>query len=146
MTPERARLVRESWEQLAPVVPRVAATFYQRLFELEPAARMLFRSVNHASQVEKLTASLSTIVAALDTPETLIPELSRLGRRHQEYGVTDRNYEVLGAALLGTLRTTLGSGWTPELQEAWVEAYTLISSVMKRAGQRASGATAVVAG
>lgn len=96
--------------------------------------------------MEKLTVALSTIVASLDDPETLIPELSRLGRRHQEYGVTDRNYEVLGEALLGTLRTTLGNGWTPELEEAWIEAYALISSVMKRAGQRASGATAVVAG
>lgn len=144
MTPERARLVRESWERLAPV-PRVAATFYQRLFELEPAIRGMFRSVNQDTQVEKLTMSLSTIVAALDDPETLIPELSRLGRRHQSYGVTDRNYEVLGDALIGTLRTTLGSQWTPELQDAWVEAYTLIASVMKRAGQRASGANAVVA-
>lgn len=144
MTPERARLVRESWEKLAPVVPRVAATFYQRLFELEPAARTLFQSVDHDTQVEKLTASISMIVRALDDPETLIPELSRLGRRHQEYGVTGRNYEVLGDALLGTLRTTLGPGWTPELHDAWVEAYTLIASVMKRAGQRASGATTVV--
>lgn len=145
MTPERARLVRESWERLAPVVPRVAATFYQRLFELEPAARALFRSVDQDAQVEKLTASISTIVAALDDPETLIPPLSQLGRRHQSYGVTDRNYDVLGDALIGTLRTTLGSEWTPELQDAWVEAYTLIASVMKRAGQRASGANAVVA-
>jgi nitric oxide dioxygenase len=144
MTPERARLVRESWEQLAPVVPRVAATFYQRLFELDPAARAMFRSVEQAAQVEKLTASISTIVAALDDPETLIPALSQLGRRHQSYGVTARNYEVLGDALLGTLRTTLGAGWTAELHDAWVEAYTLIASVMKRAGQRASGATMVV--
>jgi hemoglobin-like flavoprotein len=144
MTPERARLVRESWEQLAPRVPRVAATLYQRLFELEPATRMLFRSVDPEAQVDKLTGALSTIVSVLDHPEVLIPELSRLGRRHQGYGVTDRNYEVLGDALLGTLRVMLGSGWTPELQEAWAEAYTLIASVMKRAGQRASGAAAVL--
>lgn len=137
-------MVRESWERLAPVVPRVAHTFYQRLFELEPAAKALFRSVNHDAQVEKLTLSISTIVASLDDPETLIPHLSQLGRQHQAYGVTDRNYEVLGDALLGTLRTTLGNDWTAELHDAWVEAYTLISSVMKRAGQRASGATPVV--
>jgi nitric oxide dioxygenase len=92
--------------------------------------------------VEKFTVSLTTIVAALDDPETLIPELSRLGRRHQGYGVTDRNYEVGGDALLGTLRTSLGGGWTPELHDAWVETYTLIASIMKRAGQRASGAVA----
>jgi nitric oxide dioxygenase len=142
MTPERAQLVRESWATLAPVVPRVATTFYQRLFELEPAARALFRAVDHEAQVEKFTVSLTTIVAALDDPETLIPELSRLGRRHQGYGVTDRNYEVGGDALLGTLRTSLGGGWTPELHDAWVETYTLIASIMKRAGQRASGAVA----
>lgn len=144
MTPERALLVRESWQTLAPVVPRVAATFYQRLFELEPAARVLFQGVDPEVQVEKFAVSLSTIVAALDDPERLIPELSRLGRQHQGYGVTDRHYEVLGDALLGTLRVTLGRAWSQELHEAWVEGYVLIASIMKRAGRRASGAVPVV--
>jgi hemoglobin-like flavoprotein len=146
MTPERARLVRENWIRLQPVVPRVASTFYQRLFELDPAARQLFRGVSQDDQVEKLTRSITAIVSMLENPEELIPELSRLGRRHQGYGVTDRNYDILGDALLGTLRTTTGSDWNPELQGAWIEAYTLISSIMKRAGQRASGAATAVGG
>lgn len=146
MTPERARLVRENWMRLEPLVPRVASTFYQRLFELDPGARQLFRGVSHDDQVEKLTRSITAIVGLLDHPEELIPELSRLGRRHQGYGVTDRNYDILGDALIGTLRTTTGPDWNPELQDAWIEAYTLISSIMKRAGQRASDAAATVAG
>lgn len=144
MTPERALLVRENWIRLQPVVPRVASTFYQRLFELDPGARQMFRGVSHDDQVEKLTQSISAIVAMLETPEELIPELSRLGRRHQSYGVTDRNYDILGDALLATLRTTTGPDWNPELQDAWIEAYTLISSIMKRAGQRASDAAMMV--
>lgn len=144
MTPERALLVRENWIRLQPVVPRVASTFYQRLFELDPGARQMFRGVSHDDQVEKLTQSISAIVAMLETPEELIPELSRLGRRHQNYGVTDRNYDILGDALLATLRTTTGPDWNPELQDAWIEAYTLISSIMKRAGQRASDAAMMV--
>lgn len=144
MTPERVRLVRDNWHRLQPVVPRVASTFYQRLFELDPGARHLFRGVDHEEQVEKLTQSLTLIVDLLEAPEELIPELSRLGRRHQGYGVTDRNYDLLGDALLATLRTATGSDWNIELQDAWIEAYTLISSIMKRAGQRASGATTVV--
>jgi hemoglobin-like flavoprotein len=144
VTPERARLVRENWLQLQPVVPRVAVTFYQRLFELDPGARQLFQGVNHEAQVEKLTQSITAVVAMLENPEELIPELSRLGRRHQGYGVTDRNYDILGDALLATLRTTTGADWNPELQDAWIEAYTLIASIMKRAGQRASGAAMMV--
>lgn len=146
MTPERARLVRDNWIRLQPVVPRVASTFYQRLFELDPGARQLFRGVSQDDQVEKLTRSITAIVSMLETPEELIPELSRLGRRHQGYGVTDRNYDILGDALVGTLRTTTGTDWNPELQDAWIEAYTLISSIMKRAGQRASGAAVAVSG
>lgn len=145
MTPERARLVRENWAQLLPLVPRVADTFYRRLFELDPSARHLFRGVRHEEQVEKLMHAITAIVAMLESPEELIPELSRLGQRHQQYGVTDRNYDILGDALLGTLRTTTGADWNPELQDAWLEAYTLIASIMKRAGQRVSGAAAVIA-
>ncbi len=146
MTPERVRLVRENWARLQPVVPRVADTFYHRLFELDPGLRQLFGQVRHADQVEKLTASLSLIVALLESPEELVPELSRLGQRHQGYGATDRHYEIVGDALLATLRTSTGADWRPELQEAWLEAYTLIASIMKRAGQRVSGAARIVAG
>ena len=145
MTPERARLIREHWDGLRAAGPQVADAFARRLLELDPQAPLL-GGVRGAALADQLARAISAVVTRLETPEELIPELSRLGRRHQEQGVTERNYDLLGDALLSALGTTSGAGWHAELQDAWLEAYTFVASIMKRAGQRVSGATAIVAG
>jgi hemoglobin-like flavoprotein len=39
-------------------------------------------------------------------------------------------YPVVGAALLWTLEKGLGDGWTPEMADAWVTAYSTMSEYM----------------
>ena len=41
-----------------------------------------------------------------------------------------RHYPVVGAALLWTLEKGLGDGWTPEVADAWVTAYSTLSGYM----------------
>ena len=40
------------------------------------------------------------------------------------------DYTPVGAALLWTLQQGLGEHWTPQLEEAWGAAYTLLSGYM----------------
>ena len=76
------------------------------------------------------------IVRSLDQPAELVPEVAAPGRRHTHYGVKDPDYESMGAALLWTLEPGLGEAFTPELREAWSEAYLLVATVMRRAAAR----------
>jgi hemoglobin-like flavoprotein len=46
------------------------------------------------------------------------------------YGAKPEHYGAVGAALLDTFGLHLGEAWTPEVKEAWVEAYGAISSLM----------------
>jgi nitric oxide dioxygenase len=50
-----------------------------------------------------------------------------------DYGVTLEQYATVGTALLWALERGMGSGWTPDVQRAWIELYLLIEGVMKRA-------------
>ena len=52
------------------------------------------------------------------------------------YGVKDDDYGAIGAALLWLLEQVLGEEFTPELREAWSEAYLLVSSIMRRGAAR----------
>ena len=52
----------------------------------------------------------------------------------------DEHYDTVGAALLWTLGQGLGDGFTPEVSEAWTEAYTLLASTMKTAAATAAPA------
>ena len=138
MTPERERLIRESWAQFQPHAGPAAAKFYAHLFDLDPVSERLFATTNMVAQGRKLMQMLEEIVRVLDQPESLVGQVADLGRRHVGYGVRDADYESVGAALLWTLEEALGPAFTPEVRDAGSEAYLLLASVMRRAAARTS--------
>jgi hemoglobin-like flavoprotein len=140
MTPEQQAIVRESWRRFEPTV-QSDASFYERLFALDPAVRHLFASVDLERLQRKLMAMLAEIVRVLDQPDVLVSEVAALGSRHLHYGVRDADYQSVGAALLWTLEQNLGEEFTPEVRAAWTEAYLLVSTVMRRAAARAASST-----
>jgi hemoglobin-like flavoprotein len=141
MTREQRALVRESWLRCQPTLRQAGAQFYERLFALDPAARRLFAGTDMAAQQRKVVAMLTEIVAQLDRPESLVPEVSALGRQHVHYGVKEADYETAGAALLWTIEQGLGDAFTPAVREAWTEAYLLVATLMRRGGARTSSAS-----
>ena len=71
------------------------------------------------SKGKKLMQALAFVVKGLKKPDTIIPVIQDLGRRHVHYGVEDAHYDTVGAALLWTLEKGLGEAWTAEVQEVW---------------------------
>jgi hemoglobin-like flavoprotein len=132
MTPEQKRLVQNSFEQVAPIAEVAAGLFYDRLFELNPALRPLFKG-DLGEQGRKLMQMIGTVVKGLDRFDELIPAAQALGKRHVGYGVRDEDYETVGAALLWTLGKGLGAAFTQEVKEAWTAAYGAITTAMKSA-------------
>ena len=135
MTPEQKDLVRESWALVLPIADDAAALFYGRLFEIDPATRPLFAAVRPEEQRRKLMLALDAAVRGLDQLDALVPVIEALGRRHVGYGVTEAQYDSVGAALLWTLENGLGAAWTPATAEAWAAAYALLSGVMRGAAR-----------
>ena len=134
MSPQKIRLVQASFEQVLPFADSVAALFYGRLFELDPGLRFLFNA-GMQEQVHKYMAMVHLVVANLSRPDTVVPMLQALGRRHATYGVNDSHYETMSDALLWALEKSLGPLFTPDVREAWAEVYTLLADTMKAAVQ-----------
>ena len=133
MTPEQARLVTTSWSSVASIADSAIAQFYNRLFEIDPTARALFRVTDMPEQRRKVIEALSLALQSLDDLKVLTPTLEELGRRHQRYGVTAAHYDSVGQALLWTLEQGLGSAWTPATAAAWTELFGRLADVMKGA-------------
>ena len=138
VNPQSKRLVKESWRQVVPIADAAAEMFYQRLFEIDPATRTLFRATSMPVQRRKLVSALTLAVEGLDNLDALVPVLKDLGRRHGGYGVGDAHYESVGQALLATLEQVLGRSWTPVVASAWTEAYALLSGIMRQAARDAA--------
>ncbi len=132
MTPEQIAGIQASWAQVLPIADTAAALFYQRLFELDPSLKTMFRG-DMTEQGRKLVAMINTAVNGLDRLEGIVPAVQELGRRHAGYGVKDEDYDTVGAALLWTLEQGLGPTFTPELKAGWVEAYGVLADTMKAA-------------
>jgi len=114
-----------------------ADMFYRRLFEIDPATRKLFRATEMVAQRKKLVQMLNFAVNGLDRLDVLTSKVEDLGRRHAGYGVTDAQYDSVGAALLWTLEQGLGRAWTPAVALAWTEVYAMLSGIMRTAAARA---------
>ena len=130
MTPQQQDLIRSSWVQVAPIADTAAVLFYDRLFELDPALRPLFAHTDMPAQRKVLMQTLTVVVKSIDRLDQLVPAVEAHGRRHAGYGVKPGDYATVGRALLDTLRTGLGEAFTPEVEAALTEAYTLLAGVM----------------
>lgn len=129
MTPRQIELLRDSWALVRPAPAPVAALFYGRLFQLDPALRALFHG-DLEQQGQKLMAALSFVVDGLDDLPQRLPAVQALARRHAGYGVQPGHYDTVGRALLWTLAHGLGTAATDEVLQAWRQAYALLSGVM----------------
>ncbi len=129
MTLDQIQLVRATFAKVLAIKAQAAAIFYDRLFQVAPQIRSLFPE-DLAAQGDKLMSAIGFVVVGLDRLEAIIPQVHELGRRHAGYGVQDEHYAIVGECLIWTLDIGLGPAFTPEVREAWIEAYGLLAEAM----------------
>jgi hemoglobin-like flavoprotein len=130
MTQKQTELVRSTWTMVAAMDHvTVGQLFYNRLFEIAPQVKPMFRNPMD-EQSKKLFAMISYVISKLDKLETILSEVAKLAQRHTTYGVQPHHYSIVGEALLWTLEKGLAENWNVETKEAWIECYTVLSNAM----------------
>jgi hemoglobin-like flavoprotein len=130
MNPEQIALVQATYDKIAPIYVTAGALFYRRLFELDPALRLLFHN-DMMTQSRKLMAMIELVVENLGQFEALLPRVEELGRTHVGYGARDEHYDTVGEALIWAIRQGLEEHFTPADEAAWIAAYTMLADAMK---------------
>lgn len=123
-------ILEQSFEKVKPRADEFAASFYENLFAAHPEVQPLFAETNMAKQRKLLLASLVLVVENLRKPEVLEKALKNLGAKHVGYGTVPQHYPAVGEALLATFEQYLQQDWTPEVKQAWVDAFGAISTLM----------------
>ncbi|WP_214404038.1 globin domain-containing protein [Pseudonocardia lacus] len=136
--PPSADLVRSSYALIEPRSEQAAQVFYASLFAAAPATRALF-PVNMQVQRSRLLRALVHVVQQVDRPEVLVPFLEQLGRDHRKFGVVAEHYDAVGQALLDALAAVAGPGWTPQVAQAWRDAYAVVAGAMRAAADAERG-------
>lgn len=128
-------LVQSTWSKVLPISEAAAGLFYNRLFEIDPSTKVLFKGDMEA-QGRQLMEMITAAVNGLNDLDSLVPVVQGLGGRHGGYGVTEAHYGSVASALLWTLEQGLGEAFTPEVKTAWTETYMLLAGVMQDAAAK----------
>ncbi len=147
MTPAQTRLLAETFAKLENRLPELGAAVYEKLFEISPDSRPLFKG-NMDEQNAKLAKVFAEFVRVKSRSkhflpvtqqggEAVIPGVGPLGSRHeQSYGVEARHYSFMRTALLHALERLLGKDYNEEVAAAWGETFDMLAEAMqKHAGQ-----------
>ena len=130
VTPEELLLIEQAARVLDTCPDRFASTFYETLFELDPATRDLFPP-DLTEQRGKLVDELAFLIDAARDLDTFVARAHDLGHRHVGYGVQHHDYETVGVAPPAALRACLEDEWDAAHETAWTKLYRLIADVMQ---------------
>lgn len=132
MDAHKTALVQDSFDKVSALGLQAAEIFYGELFAIDPSLREMFPD-DLKSQQKKLLAALAMVVRSLHTPIKIMDSVEKLAVKHLDYGVQPEHYTYVGNALLRTLKKGLGADFTPELCDAWTEAFRMLARIMKEA-------------
>ncbi len=128
--PLNVELLESSFSQIQDRETEFTTCFYTNLFADYPMVKPLFTKTHMEEQQKKLFKSLVLVVDSLRKPDVLTSALKGLGTRHVQYGVLPEHYPMVGSTLLKTFSICLNQAWTPNTEQAWIEAYTAVTQLM----------------
>ncbi|MCH8167941.1 MAG: hemin receptor [Proteobacteria bacterium] len=129
LTTAQIGLIRDSFHRLQPDVETASELLYQRLFEIAPELRSMFRS-DMAGQGMQFMSTLGLILRHLDDPRALRPHLEHLAQGHAAFGVKPEHFRPMGQALIWAMRETLGERFPAAAATAWEAAYEILALEM----------------
>jgi hemoglobin-like flavoprotein len=128
--PLNVELLESSFSRIEEQESKFMDHFYTHLFADYPEVKPLFTNTNMEKQAKQLFKSLVLVVKNLRSPDVLANLLKGLGTRHIQYGVMPKHYPMVGSTLLKTFSICSGDAWTHSIEQAWSEAYSIVTELM----------------
>jgi nitric oxide dioxygenase len=131
LTPKTIEIVKATVPALEKHGEMLTRHFYKRMFERNPEVAPFFNTANQSggSQQRALAAAICAYAANIDNLEVLGGAVELIAQKHASLGIQPEHYPVVGANLLGSIREVLGEAATPEVIDAWAEAYGFLADI-----------------
>lgn len=132
LTPRTIELVKATVPALEARGLDIVHEMYARMFR-DPAIRDLFNQSNHGvndAQPRALTGAIMAYAANIENLGALAPAVERIAQKHVGLQILPEHYPHVAEALLGAIGHVLGEAATPEILEAWGEAYWFLADIL----------------
>jgi len=130
MDKEEIALVTQSWSQIITDQEAVGKLFYKRLFELDPSLSNLFQP-DITEQARKFVSMITYLIYKLDDLDGVLMQAVDLGKRHQSYRVSLKDFDTVHQAFFETLEKSGSGVWNDQVHRAWDKVYALFEQAMK---------------
>ncbi|MFN8446897.1 MAG: globin domain-containing protein [Caldilineaceae bacterium] len=127
-------LIERSYQQIESNADQITDYFFQRLFELEPALKLLLPGEPQVRKAFVLTA-LSFIIDNLHQLDVMHLRAQALGHSWVSKGILPIHYEAMRRALLESFNQLQSGSIAPQAKVAWNEICTMLANTMKRAAE-----------
>lgn len=122
-------------KQTVPVLEQyggvITKTFYGNMLRENKDLLNYFNKVNQAKGAQS-TALATTVLAAakhIDDLSAILPHVEQIGHKHRALQIKPEHYPIVGKYLLQAIKEVLGEAATPEIINAWAEAYGAIADI-----------------
>ncbi|MEJ2214051.1 MAG: globin domain-containing protein [Gammaproteobacteria bacterium] len=107
----------------------ITSRMYDILFEKYPETKALFKGAPE-DQPEILAAAIAAYATNIDSIDQLHDKVMYIANAHVKSQVKEEHYPMVGDALLTAMQEVLGEAATPEVLEAWKEAYFYLAEIL----------------
>jgi hemoglobin-like flavoprotein len=123
----------------APVVKENGEEITQRMYEIAFGARPEYRRLfvntwmkgpeEAKKQAGRLAGAVYAYAANIDNLEAIGGAVQHIAKKHVATNIVAEHYPIIGACLMAAIKDVLGDAATPEVIEAWNEAYDNLADI-----------------
>ena len=109
----------------------ITKVFYKLLFEKHPELKNIFNMVNQEKgrQQIALANAIFKYAVHIDKLEMLGDAVETIAQKHVSLSIPKEAYPIVGENLLAAIKIVLGDAATPEIMDAWEEAYGDLAAI-----------------
>lgn len=107
----------------------ITSAMYDIMFENHPEVKTLFSDAPK-DQPKILATAVQAYAMNIDNLGALTGAVEKIAATHVRTHVKPEHYPIVGESLLAALKKVLGDAATPEILEAWGEAYFFLADIL----------------
>jgi nitric oxide dioxygenase len=135
MNPKTIEIIKSTAPILKEKGKEITERMYQIAFNERPEYRRFFENTHMKNpeegrkQAGKLAASVYAYALHIEEMEKLNNAVEHIANAHVNTRVIAEQYPLIGECLLAAMKDVLGDAATPQVMEAWTEAYNNLAEI-----------------
>jgi nitric oxide dioxygenase len=131
MTVQQKDLVKATVPVLKEHGVALTTHFYNRMLSNNAELKNVFNAANQRNSAQPTALAMAVLAYAenIEDPAVLSTAVNKIANKHVSLDIRPEHYAIVGKHLLESIKEVLGDAATPELVDAWGEAYGELAGI-----------------